>query len=527
MSDQNPQKPAEHGQPLPVYKTGSWPEIPDDVFQEWLGIGDPAERKVTVRKWLTGRYRFETEDELSWVCSSVEVDIANPEGRPPPNPDGNVAAVVKEADGLPDEAEDEVRGWETELRRELEGLRPRSLDRDDPVAAVDEDAGDAIDQRAWANIVQLIDEQAGERVADYTSRCQGRIEGDVLYVWTPGDGVRDNLRLDLIRDAARTAGLTIQNCKLAGNWTSGPPPAATPVKAKRPGGEPEFAMNDKRLSSGAAGIFSAEKDREGAVIIRREFGREGDYIQLESVRRLSPLAAKIWLLALAYAGMTGEKITPGMTIPDDVKWLSVLSKMDLEEHGRARRLDKIFVRTSMYHLLKDLGLPAGGWQYRQVETALREVGKVSVEWREGKRMSWTHIMEGDLDDETGDLILLINALNAKVLLGKSGGGYVHHNLIGMADLSDKAFLIRIQLERLLDPGESSDPDMPVRLDTVVSWVYPGTAKTTSAKRMRRLRVRKALTELVEGHGWGVTYVTTAARQTAVLFTRPVIADKED
>ena len=81
------------------------------MFQEWLGMGDPGERKSIVRNWLTGRYRFETEDVLSFACSSVEVDIANP--------DGNVTTVVKEADGPPDEVEDERRRWETELRQEL------------------------------------------------------------------------------------------------------------------------------------------------------------------------------------------------------------------------------------------------------------------------------------------------------------------------------------------------------------------------------------------------------------------------
>ena len=81
-------------------------------------------------------------------------------------------------------------------------------------------------------------------MADYTARCRGRIVGDVLYVRTPGDVIRVYLRLELIRDVARTAGLTIQDCVLAGEWGPESPSLATPVKAKRLGWEPEFAMMD-------------------------------------------------------------------------------------------------------------------------------------------------------------------------------------------------------------------------------------------------------------------------------------------
>ena len=182
--------------------------------------------------------------------------------------------------------------------------------------------------------------------------------------------------------------------------------------------------------------------------------------------------------------------------------------------------DVLVVRTSLREIARAVGLSTGGPTLRLIQRELRRLGATTVEMLRpamrgggpaGLTMAQSRLLAWGVT-QSGAVYVALNPRLTEAIAGR--GQHVRLSLREIRRLRSAASrLIHQRLAGWIRHGETRR----VAVDTLAGYVWPGQPKSSSGVRMRRLRVRKALDELV-AVGWKVD--EAAGRRGVYEITRP-------
>jgi hypothetical protein len=159
--------------------------------------------------------------------------------------------------------------------------------------------------------------------------------------------------------------------------------------------------------------------------------------------------------------------------------------------------DVLIVRTRLSSLLRELDRGDCRDAREAIRQSLIRLASVTVFVSRGSKEASAHLLSHSVDIETGMLVLALDPRCTSAALGE--GQYVHIDLEEVRALkSDLAVLLHQRLCAWIDPGRLR----LVREVTLLQYVFPEPASTSSARAKRVRRVRAALGELVRV-GWSM------------------------
>lgn len=189
----------------------------------------------------------------------------------------------------------------------------------------------------------------------------------------------------------------------------------------------------------------------------------------------------------------------------------------LEPKWDAITENAIKIEGSYKELAKEIGYKKiGGSQIDSIQKCIERLWKVCIILQSGKKRMGFHLLshyrsEKQNNQKDGTLHVALNPLIAQTIMGR--GKHVRINMDEVRTLkSDAARLMHQRLCGWIDQGKSR----LVSIDTLCSYVWPSIAGG-STLRMRRQRVREALSELVELN-WTVN--ETEAHSGQYIISRP-------
>lgn len=175
-------------------------------------------------------------------------------------------------------------------------------------------------------------------------------------------------------------------------------------------------------------------------------------------------------------------------------------RLSLEPRWDAVTANTLVVKDSFYALAREIGysLTSGG-TLRSIRESIERLWTISIIAQDssGRRQGYRLLSGYASDTDRGKLYVALNPMLAKAVLGQ-----LPHARINLSEVrslkGDVARLIHQRLCGWLDPGQSAR----VGIDTLCGYAWPVPGQAGSSRRMRRKRIRTALSELV-GLGWTV------------------------
>ena len=212
----------------------------------------------------------------------------------------------------------------------------------------------------------------------------------------------------------------------------------------------------------------------------------------------------ILLAVLSMSGISGCGV--GKRIRSDIAESQRVDIVDgLESEGEVVKAEHIRIRTTLYAICREAGIPKNGEAYERVKASLlrmrgvyyNDFGPVGANskrfWASGKQNLLT--LRGE--EEPGEFVIVINARFAAVMLGAP---YSRVDLDEARSLGEMARLLHLRLSVIVKQGCKQE----VGTDLLCERIYGSEAKSGREGLDRRKYVREGMAELDALPGWSVT-----------------------
>jgi hypothetical protein len=249
----------------------------------------------------------------------------------------------------------------------------------------------------------------------------------------------------------------------------------------------------------APGLFRSlgpgERKRKKLDVIY-DYGNEAR-IEFQAFEPLGVLEMRVLQGIVAMAGPDGLVLKDqDEASPEGVRLMLDLFEPDPAVQAAKLKPASLVVRDSLRRLAREIGMDEGGKSLKAIRKSVERLFGVTIFVQTGKRRLGMRLLAAYASDEgTGDLYVALNPRIASAVMGDTP-----HARIDLAEVrqleSDPARFIHQRLCGWIDPGNSRE----VGIDTLSGYVWPDEAKSDSATRMRKMRVRRAVQELVD-LGW--------------------------
>lgn len=218
----------------------------------------------------------------------------------------------------------------------------------------------------------------------------------------------------------------------------------------------------------------------------------------------------VLLAVLGLAGLDGKAIQAKNSKAARAEILD-----GLESEGDVVEAIHMRLKTTLYSLCREAGIPVNGAAYNRVSESLRRIRAVHYDdmgpvggnhsrlYSSGKQ---NLLSAARAREDTGEIEVVINARFASFVLGEQWGNM---DLRESRKLGEMARILHQRLSVMLRPGNS----MRVGIDRMVSWVY-GDEK--GIMRNQRREVREGIKEITQLPGWNIE---ENQKRTIVTFSR--------
>lgn len=158
--------------------------------------------------------------------------------------------------------------------------------------------------------------------------------------------------------------------------------------------------------------------------------------------------------------------------------------------------DSKVVKTSIYGLMREIGLTNNGRTIADIKSSLLRLSNVTVQITSGKRYWSCNLMSHAVDENDGRLMVALNPRISGAILGDRP-----YTRISMAEVR----IIKISATRLIHQrlcayiASGKTHPTPIEIDTLCGYVWPDEASAVTM-RQRRVTARKAISELID-IGW--------------------------
>ena len=207
----------------------------------------------------------------------------------------------------------------------------------------------------------------------------------------------------------------------------------------------------------------------------------------------------VLLAVLALAGLLGRPIE---ATASEASRVAIVD--GLESKGEVVEAKHVRLRTTLYALCHEAGVPTNGDTYERVTNSLwrmgmigyADLGPVGSNSRSLRLSGSQRLLSAGAHDATGEVTVVVNARFAAVLLGAH---FVRVDLKESRDLGEMARLLHLRLSVMVREGKA----LTVPTDQLCEWVYGAPPRTATQRTERRKEVRPALDELGALSGWDV------------------------
>ncbi len=208
----------------------------------------------------------------------------------------------------------------------------------------------------------------------------------------------------------------------------------------------------------------------------------------------------VLLAVLALAGLLGRPIEAAASEASRVAIID-----GLESKGEVVEAKHVRLRTTLYALCHEAGVPTNGDTYERVTNSLwrmgmigyADLGPVGSNSRSLRLSGSQRLLSASAHDATGEVTVVVNARFAAVLLGAH---FVRVDLSESRDLGEMARLLHLRLSVMVRQGKA----LTVPTDQLCEWVYGSPATSDRERRRRREEVRHGIVELGAVDGWNLT-----------------------
>lgn len=210
----------------------------------------------------------------------------------------------------------------------------------------------------------------------------------------------------------------------------------------------------------------------------------------------------VLLAVMAEAGLDGKTLDPDPTGP-----IGQALVQALQPTGLARSARRIMVNTTVYRLMRNIGLAQSGTNHRHVKASLVRLANFQTVITTAEGSAQENLLAW-IEHSDGTLRIALNHALASAILGHQ---YV---IIGLHErrtlTSESAKALHSWLSATIRQGETQKS----RLDTLADHVW-GQSANPACVRKRRQRLLAALQQIAELPRWRVTIV-----RDTVSITRP-------
>jgi hypothetical protein len=242
------------------------------------------------------------------------------------------------------------------------------------------------------------------------------------------------------------------------------------------------------------GLFRALPDRpgrrpaasgDGAGLVMERAGVTHEY---RAAGPLGPVEWRTLLAVYALAGLAGERVG----CPADSAVVEATGP-----EGQAAAAPSIRVRTTMYALLREVGVGDSGRTRTRLVESLKRLASVRLFLSRGTRtLSAANLLSFGADERTGELMIGLSPDVAAPILGEARQ-YAFVSLDEVRALSSPAAVI---LHAVLSARVDRGGTCRYGVDTIGDVVY-GPTTDAATRRKRRGRVRAAVAELGRLADW--------------------------
>lgn len=171
----------------------------------------------------------------------------------------------------------------------------------------------------------------------------------------------------------------------------------------------------------------------------------------------------------------------------------------LELQGDAMTASALVVKSSLYELAKEIGYTTNsGSVVKQIEKCIERLWAVSIKASSPNGWNGFRLLSSvNVSYKTGKLLVAINPRITEAIFGSKP-----HTRINMAEVrklkSGPARILHQRLSAMISQGQTKK----ILPETLLTYIWPDSAEG-STLRMRRLALRKAITEIVTTDAWDI------------------------
>lgn len=200
----------------------------------------------------------------------------------------------------------------------------------------------------------------------------------------------------------------------------------------------------------------------------------------------------VLLAVLAEAGIDGKTLEPDPAGPVGQALIQALKPA-----GAARSASRIMVGTTVYRLMRNIGLVQSGTNHRHIKASLVRLANVQMVITTANGSSAQENLLAWMQHNDGTLRIAVNHALAAAILGHQ---YVVVSLQERRTLtSDTAKAVHSWLSATIRPGKTQKSGLDKLADRV--W---GQRSNNACDRKRKQRLRVALQQIAQLPGWRVT-----------------------
>jgi len=266
----------------------------------------------------------------------------------------------------------------------------------------------------------------------------------------------------------------------------------------------------------APGLFQslARGDRKGRNLDITYHYNDNISVRFTGYNPLGAEELRLLQGLLAMAAQSKTAVDLNNPISDPAKQLVSLIKPEDD----ALLYTAATIKTTIHRLMGEVGYKTDGGQTRKdvIESLTRLAGvAIHAHAAADKRRVSSQLLSFYLDEKTGELRVALNPRLTQAIIGGDGNSYT---LIDMREVrvlrGDVARLLHQRLSAIVQAGRGSKR---FKLNTMLSYVWPGTAEGSTLRRRRQL-LRQAFKELEATGGW---LIKEEAEGLCVVTRRPI------
>ena len=225
-------------------------------------------------------------------------------------------------------------------------------------------------------------------------------------------------------------------------------------------------------------------------------------LRMLSAHRPRPADLLLLVVLLALAG-------PGRCEPGE-KERALVDALACEPAPAAA--GTIVVRTNRARLLEECGVSDGGsTREALIDSLIRLSGLMALVSHGSQKVSM-HLLSFTIDTATGEISVALSPRLSSAILG---GRHIRLELPELRELGEHARVLYVRLCNWVDPGRTRR----IGVDALVQYLWAAPPARGSLVRKRVYRVRRAMAELAQLHGWHVEPDRRAAQYS---ITRPPV-----